>query len=54
MTRATEILKNCHRALQGPGKVLVVGHDLEMLVNLGASSALGQNTARCSSRLAAG
>jgi predicted O-methyltransferase YrrM len=48
--RATEILKNCQRAMQGPGKVLVVERvitpdyrealpvlrlDLEMLVNLG-------------------
>jgi hypothetical protein len=48
--RATEILNNCHRAMQGPGKVLVIertiapeyrqalpalGLDLEMLVNLG-------------------
>jgi O-methyltransferase domain/Dimerisation domain len=48
--RATQILKNCQRAMQGPGKVLVVERviapdyrqalpalrlDLEMLVNLG-------------------
>ena len=65
--RATEILKNCRRAMQGPGKVLVVERviasdyrqalpalrlDLRCWLPLGGSSALRQNTAHFSPGLA--